>query len=55
MQISKSRWEWLIREIDDIIFNDLVDERTEITTDELTLVLNVLRNNVPFEVVEDNE
>lgn len=53
MKISQSRWEWLLGEVEHSLKVMLVDESTEMTEDEVKVVLNVLKNNTPFQVVPD--
>ena len=51
--ITKDRWEWIIWEINDIVMADIQNEMTELTVDDLKLVASVLKNNTPFEVIEN--
>ena len=50
--ITKERWEWILWEINDIVMADIQNEMTELTVNDLKLVASVLKNNVPFEVIE---
>lgn len=52
MKITKDRWEWILLEINDIVMADIQNEMTELTVDDLKLVMSVLKNNTPFNVVE---
>ena len=52
MQITKERWEWILKEVSEVIAIGIVNEYTELTLDELTLVESVLIGNTPFEVCE---
>ena len=54
MQISKERWEWILEEVSEVIAIGIINEYTELTFDELTLVESVLIGNTPFEVCESS-
>lgn len=57
MEITKDRWEFLVSLISDELY-DRVDNETEyedqsISQNELDLLMSVLKNNTPFNVVEN--
>lgn len=57
MQISKSRWDVLVSEVKNTLLTDIMLECSScgMSESELELIISVLKNNTPFEVVEDNE
>lgn len=50
--ITKERWEWILKEVSELIAIGIINEYTELTLDELTLVESVLIGNTPFEVCD---
>lgn len=44
----KTRWDFVINEVEFALYALLFDEYTEITQDEVEQVISVLKNNVPF-------
>lgn len=54
IMISQSRWDKVIGEIECVVFDWMfVYENTSLTKEELDLVISVLKNNTPFQVVPD--
>ena len=51
-KITKERWEWILKEVSEVIKIGIVNEYAGLTLDELTLVESVLIGNTPFEVCE---
>ena len=54
MQISKSRWDVLISEVKNTLLTDIMLECSScnMSESELELIISVLKNNTPFEVVD---
>ena len=54
MQISKSRWDELLSEVKNTLLTDIMLECSScgMKEGELELIISVLKNNTPFEVVE---
>ncbi len=55
MQISKSRWGVLVSEVKNTLLTDIMLECSScgMSESELELIISVLKNNTPFEVVDE--
>ena len=51
--LSEQRWEELVNEVK-YSLNYIKDYGEDVTEDEINLVLSVLKNNIPFDVVGEN-
>lgn len=55
MQISESRWGILVSEVKNTLLTDIMLECSSccMSESELELIISVLKNNTPFEVVDE--
>ena len=54
MQLNKKRWDVLISEVKNTLLTDIMLESSYCNMNEyeLELIISVLKNNIPFEVVD---